>query len=84
MLSKLIDKEKKDLINSMIFIDADSCDGEMQYVAVENNEINREILHKVGLSDEEIKEITTDDEIDVMSIGFDYSDYFDFELDKFL
>lgn len=81
MNDELTNKEKKDLINSMEVIDSDSCDGEMLYVVVEDNEDNRTILKEVGLSDEQIEEMVVEDgEIDITSIGFEYSEYFDSEL----
>jgi len=71
-------KEKLELINTMEFID-DDADGEVcNYVLVADNKINRDILHKIGFSDDYIREEGLDadgDTIDISPIAFEYCNW---------
>lgn len=66
--------DKLKLINSMEVIESDACSGELQYVYVENNKKNREILKQLGVSKDEMEEITDTDQkiIDISMVGFVY------------
>ncbi len=75
----LNDKEKLELINKMEFIESDAdCDG-IIYVLVEDNQINRDILHKIGLTDEDIERdcYGEDETLDISMVAFRYSNYYD-------
>lgn len=48
-------KQKIKLLNSMEHIDYSCCGCECEYVLVEDNERNRHILRRIGLTDEEIE-----------------------------
>ena len=52
---ELASNEKLELLNSMKVIESSCSGGECEYVLVEDNEANRNILHRIGLTDEEIK-----------------------------
>ena len=78
MNMKLTDNEKLDLINTMEFVDSDAdCEG-ILYVLVEDNEENRDILHKIGLTDEDIKEecFVEYGMMDISMVAFRYSNYY--------
>lgn len=66
--------EKLKLINSMPVIESDACSGELQYVYVENSQTNRDILKQIGVSEDEMSEMTDTNQelIDVSAIGFSY------------
>jgi len=48
-------KQKINLLNSMEHIDYSCCGDECEYVLVRDNERNRHILSKIGLTNEEIE-----------------------------
>ena len=64
--------DKLKLINSMPVIESDACSGELQYVYVENSQTNRDVLKQLGVSEDEIAEMTDADQelIDISVIGF--------------
>ena len=71
-----------ELINTMEFVD-DDADGEnCACVSVEDNEINRDILFKIGFDGEYLEKqrlINDDGTINVAPIAFKYSDWWDGE-----
>ena len=70
--------EKLKLINSMEIVEDSSSGDEIEYVTVEDNKTNREILHKIGLTDEEIEEncYPSDDGLDITNIAFQYAKWY--------
>lgn len=76
---RLKEKENLVLLNSMKVIDWDSFDGEMQYILVEDNKENRDILCKIGMTNEEIEDdcFPNDKCLDLIDVGFKYAEYFD-------
>lgn len=84
--NELSDKEKLDLINTIEVIDISSSGGEIEYILVKNNEVNRGILNKIGITDKEIEEECSpeDDLFDISSIGGRYANYFDGKRKKFI
>ena len=72
------DLEKLELINTMEFI-GDDADGEIcNYVLVEDNKVNRDILNRIGFSDEYIKleELDVNEgEIDIAPIAFKFCNW---------
>jgi hypothetical protein len=75
---ELSESEKLELINSMEIIDSSISGGEIEYILVKNNDVNRGILHKLGISDKEIEEkcCPEDGAFDITSIGGRYANYF--------
>ena len=57
----------------------------MNNVLVEDNQENREILYKLGLSDEEINEkcFAEEDTLDISMIGFQYAEWYNGKKKKF-
>lgn len=75
---ELTNSEKLDLINTMDFIDFDAdCEG-IVYVLVEDNDKNRDILHKIGLTNEDIEKdcFVEDGTMDISMVAFRYSNYY--------
>lgn len=76
--SSMTDLEKLELINSMEFID-DDADGEnCSSVIVEYNKLNKDILHRIGVSNEYIqREDLVNDKgyINIAPIAFKYSNW---------
>lgn len=81
----MTDKEKLDLINSMEIIESSSNGVEVEYILVEDNETNRNVLHKIGLTDGDIDDIcySEDGNLDITVVAFEYADYFDGRDNKF-
>lgn len=74
----LTDSEKLALINTMEFIESDG-DGECcYYVLVEDNKENRDILYKVGLTNEDIETYCNpeEDTLDISPIAFRYANWY--------
>lgn len=83
--NKLSEREKLELLNSMKIIDSSSSCGECEYILVENNEANRGLLHKLGITDEEIEKecYPEGDTLDISSIGERYANWFSGKEKKF-
>lgn len=64
--------DKLQLINSIPVIDYSASFGELEYVLVEDNAENREKLRMIGVSDKEISEMSSGEEIDIAGFGFVY------------
>lgn len=74
----LTDSEKLELINTMEFIESDGdCDG-IVYVLVDDNKENRDILYKIGLTDEDIETYCNpeEDTLDISPIAFRYANWY--------
>ena len=77
-----------DLFNRMRIEEVSASCGEIEYILVANNYENIDTLHKIGITDEDIKELgyceDLDDEyIDISTFAFKYADMFDGEDMKF-
>lgn len=72
------DNEKLKLLNSMEILEHSASCGEIEYVLVEDNKENRDILYKIGLSDADIEnECYPDgDYLDISSIAFKYANWY--------
>lgn len=77
--NELSEREKLELINTMEVTEDSSSGGEVEYISVEDNEKNRGILHKIGFTDEDIKEhcYPEDGELDIVTIGFKFANFYD-------
>lgn len=84
---ELKNNEKLSLINSMEIIEDSASNGEIEYILVEDNKTNREILHKIGLSDKDIENECWPDEddkcLDISSVGFKYAQYYSMKKEVF-
>lgn len=78
----MTDKEKLDLINSMEIIGASSNGMEIEYIVVEDNEVNRNTLRKIGATEEDI--YPDSGTLDITAVGLTYADYFCARDKKFL
>lgn len=83
---KLTDSEKLKLINGMEIKESSSNGVEIEYILVEDNEANRNILHKIGLTDRDIERncYPYEGTLDIVAVGFKYADYFDGKVKKFI
>jgi len=74
----MTNNEKLKLINTLKILDSSSSLGEIEYVLIENNQINRNILNKIGYSDTDIEELCSpeDNTLDISMIGFTFAKYF--------
>lgn len=77
-----------DLFNQMKIEEVSASCGEIEYILVANNNENIDTLHKIGITDEDIKELgyceDLDDEyIDITTFAFRYADMFNGEDMKF-
>jgi len=73
----MTNEEKIDLINTLPVIDFD-CDGEIcNLVLVPVGSKTREILKELGYDDDYIDANVEDGKIDISSIGFSFSDWWD-------
>jgi len=64
--------EKLRLINTMAIIDYSASGEDMEYILADDNERNRNILYKIGLTDFGIEEECTPNNgiIDLINVGF--------------
>lgn len=74
----LTDNEKIDLINSMKFIESDADSDGINYVLVEDNRTNRDILNRIGLTDEDINRdcFAECGTMDISMVAFRYANYY--------
>jgi predicted nucleic acid-binding Zn ribbon protein len=84
---KFIKEKVIDLFNQMQIEEVSAACGEIEYILVERNDKNIEILHEIGFSDNEINEECYSEEdsvyMDISSIAFKYADGFNGKTDKF-
>ena len=73
--------EKLELLNKLEIIDISSSCGELEYILVSNNEKNRSILNDIGASEEDIKEMSLEDNnfLDISDFSFNFCDYFSYK-----
>lgn len=68
---ELSEREKLELLNSIEILDHSSSCGELEYILIEDNEKNREILNQIGVSETDIEQECNADGgyLDIGSIG---------------
>lgn len=83
--NKLSNRERIDLINSIKVIEASASLGEIEYILVEDNQNNRDILHKIGVTNDDIKEKCNpqDGELDIVVVGFEIANFYDMKKKAF-
>lgn len=83
---ELTSKQKLDLINSMEPWDRFFDGTEWEFISVEDNETNRDILHKIGITDEYLskKELVKYGQIDIKDIGFKYANFYSSKNGRFM
>lgn len=59
---------KLKILNELTFIDMSISSGECEYVHVENNEENIEVLKELGATNEDIENMTYEDDPDIVDI----------------
>lgn len=59
---------KLKILNELTFIDWSISSGECEYVHVENNEENIEVLKELGANNEDIENMTYEDDPDILDI----------------
>lgn len=83
----LDDYEKLELLNSIEVIEVSSSCGEVEYILIDNNDINREKLNKIGVTNKDIEEeghVEEDsDFIDISSIAGRFANYYNSKTKKF-
>lgn len=81
-------QEKLNLINSIEIEEVSASSGELEYVLAKNNETNRDTLHQLGMTDEDIEKefYPEEDYIDISYVAFvrANADLFDGKLKKFI
>lgn len=81
------DYEKLELLNSIEVIEVSSSCGEVEYILIDNNDVNREILNKIGVTNKDIEEeghVEEDsDFIDISSIAGRFANYYNSKIKKF-
>lgn len=76
---------KLELLNSMEIVEFSCSCGECEYVLVEDNKVNRELLYKIGLNDELIEKECCPEEgyLDISVVAWKYANWFDGRIKKF-
>jgi hypothetical protein len=71
-------EQKLDLINSMEIWDRFHDGTEWEFISVEDNKINRDILHQIGVTNDFIENngLVQFDQIDIKDIGFQYANHY--------
>lgn len=73
--------DKISILNSMQVVEHSASGGELEWVYVEDNEHNREKLRLLGVPEEEVNDMASDDLIDISGFGFTYGNAKWFEPD---
>ena len=71
-------KGRVDLLNKLTIKDWSASNGEIEYIAIADNEENRSILKKLGAEETDFKEMkeSLGDELDISSFAFKFADIF--------
>lgn len=80
----MTDQEKLNVLNSIEVADYSASDGELESVYVINSEENREKLRTLGASDQIITSLSDEDDIEIVSLAFEFTIAVWFDGNRFL
>lgn len=64
--------EKLKILNNLQVIEHQASGGELECVYIEDNDHNREMLRLLGVPEQEVDDMKSDDLIDISYFGFSY------------